>query len=217
MIGLNGSKRLPWGRIEREIRDDQLLNHYDPYLVAADLKRDKWVFVIGIGKLIKGLLLFAAGVGALKLLGKDLASELSRWIERLNVDPHNQYFVSVLSKVKGLDGRKIVLVTIGTFVYASLFLTEAIGLLRDVRRRPTAHSYISLSGADPLNLVGILTPGPRLPSLSGNRVLYRDGVPLAVFAGGEVRFLEKLQGKEQWDAQNLLLRRHVPAALADLA
>ena len=94
---------------------------------------------------------------------------------------------------------------------------EAIGLLRDVRRRPTAHSYVSLSGADPLNLVGILTPGPRLPSLSGNRVLYRDGVPLAVFAGGEVRFLEKLQGKEQWDAQNLLLRRHVPAALADLA
>ena len=106
-----------------------MLNHYDPYLVAADLKRDKWIFVIGIGKLIKGLLLFAAGVGALKLLGKDLASELNRWIERLNVDPHNQYFVSVLSKVKGLDGRKIVLVTIGTFVYASLFLTEAIGLL----------------------------------------------------------------------------------------
>src|SRR5207244_5265961 len=94
---------------------------------------------------------------------------------------------------------------------------EAIGLLRDVRRRPTAQSYVSLSGADPLNLVGILTPGPRLPSLSGNRVLYRDGVPIVLFAGGEVRFLEKLEGKEQWEAQNLLLRRHVPAVLADLA
>jgi ATP-dependent helicase Lhr and Lhr-like helicase len=94
---------------------------------------------------------------------------------------------------------------------------EAIGLLRDTRRKPHSNSHVSLSGADPLNLVGILTPGQRLPSLSGNRLLYRDGIPIATFAGGEVRFLEKLEPKEQWEAQNLLLRRHVPAALADLA
>jgi ATP-dependent Lhr-like helicase len=94
---------------------------------------------------------------------------------------------------------------------------EAIALLRDVRRKPNTENYVSLSGADPLNLVGIVTPGARLPALSGNRVLYRDGVPIALFAGGEVRFLEKLEPKEQWDAQNRLLRRHVPAILADLA
>jgi ATP-dependent helicase Lhr and Lhr-like helicase len=94
---------------------------------------------------------------------------------------------------------------------------EAIGLLRDTRRKPHSQSHVSLSGADPLNLVGILTPGQRLPSLSGNRLLYRDGIPIATFAGGEVRFLEKLEPKEQWEAQNLLLRRHVPAVLADLA
>ena len=41
---------------------------------------------------------------------------------------------------------------------------------------------LSLSAADPLNLVGILTPGARLPSLAGNRVLYRDGVPIAVLS-----------------------------------
>jgi ATP-dependent Lhr-like helicase len=94
---------------------------------------------------------------------------------------------------------------------------EAIGLLRDMRRKPNAQSYVSLSGADPLNLVGIVTPGARLPALSSNRVLYRDGVPIALLAGGEVRFLEQLEPKEQWEAQNLLLRRHVPAILADLA
>ena len=94
---------------------------------------------------------------------------------------------------------------------------EAIGLLRDTRRKPYTQKHVSLSGADPLNLAGILTPGQRLPSLSGNRVLYRDGIPIAVFAGGEVRFLEELEAKEQWEAQNLLLRRHVPAVLADLA
>ena len=76
---------------------------------------------------------------------------------------------------------------------------------------------VAFSGADPLNLVGILTPGARLPSLSGNRVLYRDGVPIALLAGGEVSFLTELPSAEQWEAQNLLLRRHVPAALADLA
>lgn len=94
---------------------------------------------------------------------------------------------------------------------------EAIGLLRDTRRQSNTGSFVSLSAADPLNLVGIVTPGARLPALSSNRVLYRDGVPLALLAGGEVRFLEELQPQEQWEARNLLLRRHVPAALADFA
>jgi ATP-dependent Lhr-like helicase len=76
---------------------------------------------------------------------------------------------------------------------------------------------VSLSGADPLNLVGILTPGARLPSLSGNRLLYRDGVPIALLAGGEVSFLQELPAPEQWEARNVLLRRQVPAVLADLA
>jgi ATP-dependent Lhr-like helicase len=94
---------------------------------------------------------------------------------------------------------------------------EAIGLLRDMRHRPQSRAFVSLSGADPLNLVGIVTPGTRLPALSSNRLLYRDGVPIALLAGGEVRFLEQLEPKEQWEAQNLLLRRHVPAVLADFA
>src|SRR5580658_3682589 len=94
---------------------------------------------------------------------------------------------------------------------------EAIALLREARRKPREGHYVSLSGADPLNLIGIVTPGARLPSLSGNRVLYRDGVPVALLAGGEVSFLETLEPKELWQAKNLLLRRQVPAALADLA
>jgi ATP-dependent Lhr-like helicase len=94
---------------------------------------------------------------------------------------------------------------------------EAIALLREARRRPAEGQLVSVSGADPLNLVGILTPGARLPSLSGNRALYRDGVPIALLTGGEVGFLAELAPPEQWQAQNALLRRQVPAALADLA
>jgi ATP-dependent Lhr-like helicase len=90
---------------------------------------------------------------------------------------------------------------------------EAVGLLREMRRTPPTQQYLSVSGADPLNLLGIITPGARLPSLAGNRLLYQDGVPLAVYAAGEVRFLEKLEPKEQWDVQVALLRRQMPVLL----
>jgi ATP-dependent Lhr-like helicase len=94
---------------------------------------------------------------------------------------------------------------------------EAIGLLRDMRRRERAGTLVGLSGADPLNVVGVLTPGPRLPALTGNRVLYRDGVPIALLAGSEVRFLEALDAEAQWSARAALLRRQVPATLQFLA
>jgi ATP-dependent Lhr-like helicase len=93
---------------------------------------------------------------------------------------------------------------------------EAIGLLRDVRRKAPTEQFVSLSAADPLNLVGILTPGSRLSSLAGNRLLYRDGLPMATLAAGEVRYLVDLPPQEQWQAQTALMRRHVPAALEDL-
>jgi ATP-dependent helicase Lhr and Lhr-like helicase len=96
-------------------------------------------------------------------------------------------------------------------------LPEAVTLLREARRAAPEGHFVSLSGADPLNLVGILTPGARLPSLSGNRLLYRDGLPVALLGGAEVTFLVELPPQEQWEARNLLLRRHVPAVLADLA
>jgi ATP-dependent Lhr-like helicase len=96
-------------------------------------------------------------------------------------------------------------------------LPEAVGTLRDARRSANSNQFVSLSATDPLNLVGILTPGNRLPSLTANRVLYRDGSPVALYAGGEVKFLIELEAKEQWDAQNALLRRQVPALLNDLA
>jgi ATP-dependent Lhr-like helicase len=90
---------------------------------------------------------------------------------------------------------------------------EAIGLLRDMRRKPATEQYVSLSAADPLNLIGILTPGSRLPSLAGNRLLYRDGLPVATLIAGEVQYLQELPPKEQWEAQTALLRRHVPIVL----
>jgi ATP-dependent helicase Lhr and Lhr-like helicase len=95
-------------------------------------------------------------------------------------------------------------------------LPEAVGLLRKMRRQPVS-GWVSLSAADPLNLVGILTPGARLAALTGNRLLYRDGVPVATLAGGKVQFLVSLDAAAQWEAQNRLLRSPAPALMADLA
>jgi ATP-dependent Lhr-like helicase len=83
---------------------------------------------------------------------------------------------------------------------------EAVGMLREVRRSKDSGAFLSLSGADPLNLSGVLTPGPRLAALTGNRVLYRDGMPVALFAGGEVQFLQTLDAADEWEAQKALLR-----------
>src|SRR5438445_749189 len=90
-------------------------------------------------------------------------------------------------------------------------LPDAIGMLREVRRQPGAGALISLSGADPLNLVGILTPGPKLPALTGNRLLYRDGLPIALLAAGAVQFLETLDPASEWEAHKALLRCAEPA------
>ena len=89
-------------------------------------------------------------------------------------------------------------------------LPEAIGALREMRRQEPTGAFVSVSGADPLNLVGILTPGPKLPALTGNRLLYRDGLPIGLLAGGEVTFLQTLEANEEWRAKKTLLRGASP-------
>jgi ATP-dependent Lhr-like helicase len=95
-------------------------------------------------------------------------------------------------------------------------LPDAVGLLREMRRQPVPGQWVSLSGADPLNLAGILTPGPRLAALTGNRLLYCDGVPIAVLSGGNVQFLVTLDAAAEWKAQNKLLRSATVALTAGL-
>jgi ATP-dependent Lhr-like helicase len=95
-------------------------------------------------------------------------------------------------------------------------LPEAIGMLRAVRRQPTSGEWVSLSGADPLNLAGILTPGPRLATRTANRLLFRDGLPIASLAGGDVQFFATLDTAMQWEARKSLLRSAAPILLADL-
>ncbi|KPU52045.1 DEAD/H associated family protein [Pseudomonas fluorescens] len=64
-------------------------------------------------------------------------------------------------------------------------LPEAIPLLREVRRRPHDGSLVAVCGVDPLNLAGTLLPGAKVPALASNRLVYRDGLPVAAEIAGK--------------------------------
>jgi ATP-dependent Lhr-like helicase len=85
-------------------------------------------------------------------------------------------------------------------------LPEAIALLRGVRKRAPDESWVCLCGADPLNLVGSLLAGDKVPRLTGSRVLYRDGVPVAKRVGGEMHMLETSDAGAEYAARMRLLR-----------
>ena len=84
--------------------------------------------VIAAFKLFKGLVLLAVGIGAVGLLHKDLAFEVERWADLFRVDPNNRYIHYLLEGFSILDARKLKELSVGTFFYSALLLTEGTGL-----------------------------------------------------------------------------------------
>ena len=99
---------------------------------------------------------------------------------------------------------------IGGFSGEQFASADAVHLLRSIRRTAVDGSMISISAADPLNMLGILVPGPRLSPAASNRLLYRDGVPITILEAKEIRYVVEMNAAEQWQARNALLRRRVP-------
>jgi ATP-dependent Lhr-like helicase len=66
---------------------------------------------------------------------------------------------------------------VGGFVGEQFALPDAVDALRAARREPKRGEIVRLSACDPLNLVGIITPGGRIPAAMPNTVTYEDGVP----------------------------------------
>ncbi|MFJ4432111.1 DEAD/DEAH box helicase [Pseudomonas sp. NPDC089395] len=85
-------------------------------------------------------------------------------------------------------------------------LPEAVGLLRQVRRRALEGALVVVSASDPLNLVGSLLPGAKVPAVSGNRLLYRDGVPVAMRIAGRYSYRVEAPAAEQDSWRQKLLR-----------
>src|SRR6266436_9049060 len=106
---------------------------------------DAGLWLIGGFKLAKGLLLLAVGVGILRLLHQDVAGVLASWIAQLHVDPENRYVDRALSAVLSLDDRRLKQISVGTFAYAALLLTEGIGLL--LRQRWAEYLTVIVTGS----------------------------------------------------------------------
>ena len=91
--------------------------------------KDTWLMLIGIVKVIKAVLLVAAGVGAISLLHGDVADQVAKWVRGLSMDAVNPFFQTFPEKIKGISPHKLSLMGAGAFIYGGLFLTEGIGLL----------------------------------------------------------------------------------------
>jgi ATP-dependent Lhr-like helicase len=87
-------------------------------------------------------------------------------------------------------------------------LPEAIALLREVRRRPHDGSLIAVCGVDPLNLAGTLLPGPKVPALASNRLVYRDGLPAAAEIAGKPYFWLELDQRAMTEVRNRLIQHN---------
>jgi ATP-dependent Lhr-like helicase len=80
------------------------------------------------------------------------------------------------------------------FVGEQYALPDAVEELRRVRRAQRAGEVVRVSAADPLNLVGIVVPGARVPAIRSNRVVYRDGLPVDPGLGGSAPPVGRSQG-----------------------
>ena len=67
--------------------------------MANSSSHGRGLWLIAAFKLLKGLALLALGIGALKLLHKDVAAEGEGWINYLRVDPDNRYVQKLLAKI----------------------------------------------------------------------------------------------------------------------
>lgn len=97
-------------------------------LVTHNPSKSKGLLLIAAFKLIKGLALLAVGIGAFRLLHKDVAAEVASWINFFRVDPERVFIHKLLERLSVVDDHTLKELSIGTFLYSGLLLTEGIGL-----------------------------------------------------------------------------------------
>lgn len=89
-------------------------------------------------------------------------------------------------------------------------LPDAVARLREIRRADPNDRLIAISAADPLNLTGIVTPADRIRTVAGNRIVYRNGVPIAAMEGDMLRSLGEVEPDVAAEAAALAAGRRVP-------
>ena len=144
--------------------------------------------LIALFKLLKGLLLLGVGFSALRLIHADVSVLVSSWADRLNIDPQNRYLGATLSRFLSLEPRTFVAIAAGSFVYAVVLLTEAVGLW--FRRRWAEYfTIIVTSSFIPLEIyeVSKRVTGPRLATIVVN-------VAIVTYLVRQLRTSERVEG-----------------------
>ena len=112
------------------------------------------LLAIAIFKLVKGVLLLLVGIGALRLLHRDVGEVASHWVNVLGVDPDNRYIHRLLSRAFAVSPKQLKEASAGTFIYAGLLLTEGTGLW--LRKRWAEYfTIITTAGLIPLEVYEI--------------------------------------------------------------
>ena len=91
--------------------------------------RDRGLLLIGLFKLGKSILFMCLGFGAVHLLHKDIGDEVMRLATALKFDPESRFVALVLDKADLIDTHRLRQISVATFGYSALALTEGIGLL----------------------------------------------------------------------------------------
>lgn len=86
------------------------------------------VRLIALFKLLKGVLLIAVGVAALKLVHTDITSLVESWVAVLGLDQNSRFVGRALLTAAALTPNRVRDLIVGSFLYGGLFLTEGIGL-----------------------------------------------------------------------------------------
>jgi ATP-dependent helicase Lhr and Lhr-like helicase len=89
-------------------------------------------------------------------------------------------------------------------------LADAVDRLREVRRSSRDDRLVTISGADPLNLTGIITDGDRIRTSASARIVYRNGVALAAMEGDMLRTLAPLEPADAANVAAAAAGRRVP-------
>jgi ATP-dependent Lhr-like helicase len=91
-------------------------------------------------------------------------------------------------------------------------LPDAVDRLREMRRSGPDDHLIAMSGADPLNLTGIITLGERIRASAGTRIVYRNGIPVMAMEGDMLRTLADADAAVLADAAAIAAGRRVPVS-----
>ncbi|MDF4004745.1 DEAD/DEAH box helicase [Luteibacter sp. PPL552] len=86
-------------------------------------------------------------------------------------------------------------------------LPDALGALRQIRHREHDGEIVCIAGTDPLNLVGTIVAGTKVPAVLGSRIAIRDGMPLAAMVAGKFVPMMALAASEEREVLSALQRR----------